>query len=329
MHLGAMMDSSALLDARDPSRAVTMTTRIIAPVGAFALGAYAENRGYVDAALRKAREVDPTIRTGVDALFAAVRDGERAVTTTVESAGSENAIESAVRTMRETLATMTAPLFATSGREAEATLGGGAGRAAEEAVIGEKVRSAGGGVRMPTLGVREMFIAGALTGMVVAYAYGPERCAAAAKRAYARCVEAVNDARAYVEAKMDEFFSLEFREAIEETIDGLKEAFDGAQKQLEPLLKSSSDNLFALAAKGKEATSAYAGKLTAFVGDLNENYLNDAVTVVRARAIEGFQSAKSAAKSLAPALDAARRHAREFLAAIRDGLVAPKSDKSQ
>ena len=29
--------------------------------------------------------------------------------------------------------------------------------------------------------VREMFIAGALTGMVVAYAYGPERCAAAAK----------------------------------------------------------------------------------------------------------------------------------------------------
>lgn len=182
---------------------------------------------------------------------------------------------------------------------------------------------------MPTLGVREMFIAGALTGMVVAYAYGPERCAAAAKRAYARCVEAVNDARAYVEAKMDEFFSLEFREAIEETIDGLKEAFDGAQKQLEPLLKSSSDNLFALAAKGKEATSAYAGKLTAFVGDLNENYLNDAVTVVRARAIEGFQSAKSAAKSLAPALDAARRHAREFLAAIRDGLVAPKSDKSQ
>jgi len=306
-----------------------MTTRIIVPVGAFALGAYAENRGYVDAALRKAREVDPTIRTGVDALFAAVRDGERAVTTTVESAGSENAIESAVRTMRETLATMTAPLFATSGREAEATLGGGAGRAAEEAVIGEKVRSAGGGVRMPTLGVREMFIAGALTGMVVAYAYGPERCAAAAKRAYARCVEAVNDARAYVEAKMDEFFSLEFREAIEETIDGLKEAFDGAQKQLEPLLKSSSDNLFALAAKGKEATSAYAGKLTAFVGDLNENYLNDAVTVVRARAIEGFQSAKSAAKSLAPALDAARRHAREFLAAIRDGLVAPKSDKSQ
>lgn len=182
---------------------------------------------------------------------------------------------------------------------------------------------------MPTLGVREMFIAGALTGMVVAYAYGPERCAAAAKRAYARCVQAVNDARAYVEMKMDEFFSLEFREAIEETIDGLKEAFDGAQKQLEPLLKSSSDNLFALAAMGKEATSAYAGKLTAFVGDLNENYLNDAVTVVRARAIEGFQSAKSAAKSLAPALDAARRHAREFLAAIRDGLVAPKSDKSQ
>ena len=37
----AMMDSSALRDARDPSRAVTMTTRIIAPVGAFALGAYA------------------------------------------------------------------------------------------------------------------------------------------------------------------------------------------------------------------------------------------------------------------------------------------------
>ena len=231
--------------------------------------------------------------------------------------------------MRETLATMTAPLFATSGREAEATLGGGAGRGADETVLGERVRSAGGKVRMPTLGVREMFIAGALTGMVVAYAYGPERCAAAAKRAYARCVEAVNDARAYVETKMDEFFSLEFREAIEETIDGLKEAFDGAQKQLEPLLKSSSDNLFALAAKGKEATSAYAGKLTAFVGDLNENYLNDAVTVVRARAIEGFQSAKSAAKSLAPALDAARRHAREFLAAIRDGLVAPKSDKSQ
>lgn len=324
-----MMDSSALRDARDPSRAVTMTTRIIAPVGAFALGAYAENRGYVDAALRKAREMDPTIRTGVDALFAAMRDDARAVTTTVESAGSENAIESAMRTMRETLATMTAPLFATSGREAEATLGGGAGRGADETVLGEKVRSAGGGVRMPTLGVREMFIAGALTGMVVAYAYGPERCAAAAKRAYARCVEAVNDARAYVEMKMDEFFSLEFREAIEETIDGLKEAFDGAQKQLEPLLKSSSDNLFALAAMGKEATSAYAGKLTAFVGDLNENYLNDAVTVVRARAIEGFQSAKSAAKSLAPALDAARRHAREFLAAIRDGLVAPKSDKSQ
>ena len=323
-----MMGSSALRDARDPSRAVTMTTRIIAPVGAFALGAYAENRAYVDAALRKAREMDPTIRTGVDALLGAMRDDARAVTT-VESAGSENAIESAMRTMRETLVTMTAPLFATSGREAEATLGGGAGRGADETVLGEKVRSAGGGVRMPTLGVREMFIAGALTGMVVAYAYGPERCAAAAKRAYARCVQAVNDARAYVEMKMDEFFSLEFREAIEETIDGLKEAFDGAQKQLEPLLKSSSDNLFALAAMGKEATSAYAGKLTAFVGDLNENYLNDAVTVVRARAIEGFQSAKSAAKSLAPALDAARRHAREFLAAIRDGLVAPKSDKSQ
>ena len=124
-----MMDSSALRDARDPSRAVTMTTRIIAPVGAFALGAYAENRGYVDAALRKAREMDPTIRTGVDALFAAMRDDARAMTT-VESAGSENAIESAMRTMRETLVTMTAPLFATSGREAEATLGGGAGRGA-------------------------------------------------------------------------------------------------------------------------------------------------------------------------------------------------------
>ncbi len=109
-----MMDSSALRDARDPSRAVTMTTRIIAPVGAFALGAYAENRGYVDAALRKAREMDPTIRTGVDALFGAMRDDARAVTT-VESAGSENAIESAMRTMRETLVTMTAPLFATSG----------------------------------------------------------------------------------------------------------------------------------------------------------------------------------------------------------------------
>ena len=71
-----MMDSSALRDARDPSRAVTMTTRIIAPVGAFALGAYAENRGYVDAALRKAREMDPTIRTGVDALFAAICEGD-------------------------------------------------------------------------------------------------------------------------------------------------------------------------------------------------------------------------------------------------------------
>jgi hypothetical protein len=324
-----MTHSSTLRDACRPSSTVTMTTRLLAPVGAFALGAYAENRGYVDAALRKARDVDPNVSAGVDALFAAVRDGERAVTSAVEGAGAENAIEAAMRTMRETLATMTAPLFATSGREAEATLGGGAGRSVEEGVIGEKVTSVVRGVRVPTLGVREMFIAGALTGMVVAYAYGPERCAAAARRVYARCVEAVNDARAYVEAKMDEFLSLEFREAIEETIDGLKEALQGAQKQLEPLLKSSSDNLFALAAKSKETTTAYAGKVTAFVGDLNEKYLNEAVTIVRARAIEGFQSAKSAAKSVAPALDAARRHAREFLAAIRDGLVAPKSDKSQ
>ena len=82
-----MMDSSALRDTRDPSRAVTMTTRIIAPVGAFALGAYAENRGYVDAALRKAREMDPTIRTGVDALFAAMGDDARTVTTTGEKLG--------------------------------------------------------------------------------------------------------------------------------------------------------------------------------------------------------------------------------------------------
>ena len=134
-----------------------MTTRIIAPVGAFALGAYAENRGYVDAALRKAREMDPTIRTGVDALFGAMRDDARAVTT-VESAGSENAIESAMRTMRETLVTMTAPLFATSGREAEATLGGGAGRGADHTELGEPLSTGRGGVRIPTHGQLERII---------------------------------------------------------------------------------------------------------------------------------------------------------------------------
>ena len=146
-----MMDLSALRDARDPSRAGDDDDANHRPRGRVrARCVRRESRVRRRGASKSARD-GSNHSTGVDALFGAMRDDARAVTT-VESAGSENAIESAMRTMRETLVTMTAPLFATSGREAEATLGGGGGTRSGRDGARRESEVRGGGVRMPTLG---------------------------------------------------------------------------------------------------------------------------------------------------------------------------------
>ena len=287
-----------------------MTSRVLAPAS-FALGAYAERKGYVEAALESARSLDPNLRRGLDALFGAreaVESAEEVVQSVVDAGASAGAV------------------VASGARD---WFGGLAGRARDASVGalggGRTVVKTDGGVRGTSLmSARGVFLVGALTGFVVVYAYGPERCAAAARRAARRVKEAYGETLERVRAVLERAFSVETRMAIEG-------AFMNAGRVIEPVLKSSQENLFALLEQSKGATSEVAGKLSKVAVDVREKYLVTAVDVVSSRAKESYvvvlDAASRAKTRVVPLVESAGRRAREFVAGVVDALKA--SLKSQ
>lgn len=287
-----------------------MTSRVLAPAS-FALGAYAERKGYVEAALETARSLDPNLRRGLDALFGArvaVESAEEVVQSVVDVGASAGAVvASGARDWFGGLA----------GRARDASVGAlGGGRAV--------VKTDGGLKGTSVMSARGVFLVGALTGFVVVYAYGPERCMAAARRAARRVKEACDDTLERMMVVLERAFSVETRMAIEG-------ALVNAGRAIEPVLKSSQENLLALLEQSKGATSEVAGKISKVAVDVREKYLVVAIDAVSTRAKESYvvvlDAAGLAKTRMAPFVESARRRAREFVAGVVDVIKA--SLKSQ
>lgn len=293
-----------------------MTTRVLVPAAAFAAGAYSENVGYIARALDFARSLDPNLSKGVDALFG---DGA-----TLNPLASTPDVSGDVA-----VAASKASAIAREGvRDALRGLVGGA-RDAGRAALGGSMRKSGAGVegdvttvKTPVIGMKGLFLVGAIAGFAVVYAYGPERCERAARRVTQKVRKGVEDAKARARAIVERVFTLETRNAIEG-------ALVSAHGAIKPVLKSSADNLVALLEQSKGATTEVAGKISNLIVDVREKYL----VVVTAKAKESYgivlDAGVRARDAVAPTVDKYRRRAREFFAGVYDVIRASLGAKTQ
>jgi hypothetical protein len=300
-----------------------MTTRVIAPATTFALGAYAEKHGYVGAALASARDVHPTFRSGIDAVFGADAFATSATTmmggdsssSAVHAAGG--VVEKAMRAVREMfggIRDVAAPTLGAAPTAMTRSIATTTTSKASSSMVGFGVPSAW----------TVFFAAGALTGCVVAYAVGPERCALEAKKALKKVKASAIRAKDACADVLSAVLVFEFPVAIKEAFMNVREFVSGASKQLAPLLKSSSDNLLSLIDASKGTTTAYAGKVTEFVGDFRVKYVDVAAIVVREKTIETYVAAKATTRKAydktKPVVSRAARVVREFVAHVIDSI---------
>ena len=310
-----------------PSRA--MTTRVIAPAATFALGAYAEKHGYVGAALASARDVHPTFRSGIDAVFGAdafATSGMSTAMTTMMGGDSSSSavhaaggvVEKAMRAVREMFGGIRDVAAPTLGAAPTAMT-----RSIATTTTTSKASSSVIGFGVPSAWT-VFFAAGALTGCVVAYAVGPERCALEAKKALKKVKASAIRAKDACADALSAVLAFEFPVAIKEAFINVREFISGASKQLAPLLKSSSDNLLSLIDASKGTTTAYAGKVTEFVGDFRVKYMDVAAIVVREKTIETYVAAKATTRKAydktKPVVSRAARVVREFVAHVIDSI---------
>jgi len=305
-----------------------MTTRVIAPATTFALGAYAEKHGYVGAALASARDVHPTFRSGIDAVFGADAFATSAMstaTTTMMGGDSSSSavhaaggvVEKAMRAVREMfggIRDVAAPTLGAAPTAMTRSIATTTTSKASSSMVGFGVPSAW----------TVFFAAGALTGCVVAYAVGPERCALEAKKALKKVKASAIRAKDACADVLSAVLVFEFPVAIKEAFMNVREFVSGASKQLAPLLKSSSDNLLSLIDASKGTTTAYAGKVTEFVGDFRVKYVDVAAIVVREKTIETYVAAKATTRKAydktKPVVSRAARVVREFVAHVIDSI---------
>ena len=301
-----------------------MTSRLIAPVGAFAAGAYAEKHGYVGAALASARDANPTFRAGIDAVFGADAFAEKAMTRAVVTSGDAasvgafagDVVEKAMRAVREMFGGM---------RDVAAPTLGAAPTAMTRSIATttSKASSSVIGFGVPSAWA-VFFAAGALTGCVVVYVVGPERCTLEAKKALKKVKASAIRAKDACADALSAVLAFEFPVAIKEAFMNVREFISGASKQLAPLLKSSSDNLLSLIDASKGTTTAYAGKVTEFVGDFRVKYMDVAAIIVREKTIETYVAAKATTRKAydktKPVVSRAARVVREFVAHVIDSI---------
>ena len=304
-----------------------MTTRVIAPAATFALGAYAEKHGYVGAALASARDVHPTFRSGIDAVFGADAFATSAMSTATTTMmggdlsssavhAAEGAVEKAMRAVRE--------LFGGMRDVAAPTLGAAPTAMTRSiATTTSKASSSVIGFGVPSAWA-VFFAAGALTGCVVVYVVGPERCTLEAKKALKKVKASAIRAKDACADALSAVLAFEFPVAIKEAFMNVREFISGASKQLAPLLKSSSDNLLSLIDASKGTTTAYAGKVTEFVGDFRVKYMDVAAIIVREKTIETYVAAKATTRKAydktKPVVSRAARVVREFVAHVIDSI---------
>ena len=304
-----------------------MTTRVIAPAATFALGAYAEKHGYVGAALASARDVHPTFRSGIDAVFGADAFATSAMSTATTTMmggdlsssavhAAEGAVEKAMRAVRE--------LFGGMRDVAAPTLGAAPTAMTRSiATTTSKASSSVIGFGVPSAWA-VFFAAGALTGCVVVYVVGPERCTLEAKKALKKVKASAIRAKDACADALSAVLAFEFPVAIKEAFMNVREFISGASKQLAPLLKSSSDNLLSLIDASKGTTTAYAGKVTEFVGDFRVKYMDVAAIIVREKTIETYVAAKATTRKAydktKPVVSRAARVVREFFAHVIDSI---------
>ena len=307
-----------------------MTSRLIAPVGAFAAGAYAETHGYGGAALASARDANPTLRAGIDAVFGADAFAEKAMTRAVVTSGDAasvgafagDVVEKAMRAVREMFGGM---------RDVAAPTLGAAPTASSSAMRTMTTTTATTSSAM-SFGAPSawtvFFAAGALTGCVIVYAVGPETCVRETKKAAAKIkasgVRAMEACASALGAILAFELPVAIHEAFNAAFTNARELISGASKQLAPLLKSSSDNLLSLIDASKGTTTAYAGKVTEFVGDLRVKYVDVAAIVVREKTIETYVAAKATTRKAydktKPVVSRAARVVREFVAHVIDSI---------
>jgi len=311
-----------------------MTSAII-PAASFALGAYAEKAGYIATALRTARDVHPTLRSSIDAMFGAETFATTAMGTKSApmkiqeddfAAGAMKAMEKALEYGREQLRGLREAAPATLGASRES-----ATKVVEYVTTNAREASAEIVKRAPSKWM-VFFAAGAMTGLVVAYAAGPEACAREARRAISRAKMIFARAReammTTVRAISTFEIPMEIKHAIAQSILSVRGTILGASKQLVPLLKSSSDNLLSLIDASKGTTTAYAGKVTEFVGDFREKYVEVAAVAVREKTMETYVAARqttlAAYDKTKPVVAYYARAAREYISQLVDGVFKPQ-----
>lgn len=302
-----------------------MTTRaLFIPTASFAAGAYAQKNGAIDDAFAALRASHPSVTAVVDGLMAP-SSGSGSVA--VESAASD-AIGRALRAARDAWSGAFGSLL-NDNAEADVVLGGGAATAVKTAVKATTVNGNSPVVLNSAAVVRGFFIVGVATGCVAAYVVGPERCVAECKRAMEKARKTVRSIRVrVVHACRESFDKLPSPRAA---VDAARVVIIDVAGRCAPALRSIRATTRETLERGGAYSVELARKLQALAGDFHDNHIIGTVDVARTKLTAGVDSVKDFARRASaqakPALDRARRVARELIASVID-TIAEKTSKT-
>lgn len=301
-----------------------MTTRaLFIPTASFAAGAYAQKNGAIDDAFASIRASHPSVAAVVDGLVAPRTESGAVV--------SSDAIGRALRAARDAWSGAFGSLFSDKNADAGVVLGGGAATAAVKATT---VKTAnGGGSQMVVLNstavVRGFFIVGVATGCVAAYVVGPERCIAECKKAMEKARQTVRSIRVRVASACREAFDK--LPSPRAAVDAARVVIIDVAGRCAPALRSIRATTRETLERGRAYSVELARKLQALASGFHENHIVGTVDVVRTKLTAGVDSVKDFARRASvqakPALDRARRVARELIASVID-TIAEKTSKT-
>jgi len=298
-----------------------MTSRaLFVPTASFAAGAYAQKSGAIDDAFNALRASHPSVGAMLDGTMRAngavspVGDSGAKIETV-----ATDAIGRALRAARDAWS----GAFGSSS-EGDVVLGGGAATATTATTTTTRAMTGSAPMVLNSkMVVRGVFIVGVATGCVAAYVVGPERCVAECKKAMEKARKTVRSIRVRVV------------NACKETFDKLpspRAAVDAARVMIMDVAgrcETASRSIRATTRATLERGGAYsvdlARKLQSFAGDFHEHHIIGAVDVARTKLTAGVDSVKDFARRASvqakPALDRARRVARELIASVIDTIA--------
>ena len=300
-----------------------MTTRaLFVPTASFAAGAYAQKNGAIDDAFAALRASHPSVGAVVDGLVAP--RGESGAAANIERATSD-AIGRALRAARDAWSGAFGSL--SDNAEADVVLGGGAATAtAVKTAVKATTTTANGGLPVvlnSAAVVRGFFIVGVATGCVAAYVVGPERCVAECKKAMEKARKTVRRIRVrVVRACRETYDKLPSPLAA---VDAAKVVIIDVAGRCAPALRSIRATTRETLERGGAYSAELARKLRALAGDFHEHHIIGTVDVARTKFTAGVDSVKGFARRASvqakPALDRARRVARELIASVIDTIA--------